>query len=243
MFKCTLHKDGMKVSEGYGACSSKERKYLSDRNDKHFLFNTILKMAKKRAYVDSTITAWGLSGIFSQDMEDLEASPVEKEAPPAETKTPAHEAPKDGPDPVNGGKDGFDKYAYYRAKYFAAKKIQSMNADERHNWNLKFIGTESSQRWSLTQWNLACELAKAHSEPMAFTITGEENDLSGQNDPEGKKALPHFDQKNGNNTGITSQQMTAIGKLCELKGYQIKENLDQWTTDQAGQAIQFLNEN
>jgi len=36
--------------------------------------NTVLKMAKKRAYVDAILTATHASGIFTQDMEDIAVS-------------------------------------------------------------------------------------------------------------------------------------------------------------------------
>lgn len=38
-------------------------------------YNTVLKMAKKRAQVDATLTATGASDILTQDLEDLPASP------------------------------------------------------------------------------------------------------------------------------------------------------------------------
>jgi hypothetical protein len=47
------------------------------------LSNTILKMAKKRAQIDMTLTALGVSDLFTQDIEDLpaELQPTETEAP------------------------------------------------------------------------------------------------------------------------------------------------------------------
>lgn len=36
----------------------------------HDLVNTVLKMAKKRAYVDATLNTFGLDGEFTQDLED-----------------------------------------------------------------------------------------------------------------------------------------------------------------------------
>jgi hypothetical protein len=38
-------------------------------------YNTVIKMSKKRAYVDATITACAASDIFSQDAEDFHAEP------------------------------------------------------------------------------------------------------------------------------------------------------------------------
>lgn len=47
-------------------------------------YNTVLKMAKKRAHVDAMITATAASDIFTQDIEDLTDSvkPSEQEVPP-----------------------------------------------------------------------------------------------------------------------------------------------------------------
>jgi hypothetical protein len=51
-------------------------------------YNTVLKMAKKRAHVDATITACAASDIFTQDIEDLPQSESNHElARPAEDKT------------------------------------------------------------------------------------------------------------------------------------------------------------
>lgn len=51
-------------------------------------YNTVLKMAKKRAMVDATITATGASDIFIQDMEDFTkmVEPVKDEAEKFDTE-------------------------------------------------------------------------------------------------------------------------------------------------------------
>ncbi len=50
-------------------------------------FNTVLKMAKKRAFVDATITATAASDIFTQDIGDDEAEQAQ-EAPAPASKSP-----------------------------------------------------------------------------------------------------------------------------------------------------------
>ncbi len=45
--------------------------YLVPNDDIYSLVNTVLKMAKKRALIDATLSATRSSGIFTQDMEDL----------------------------------------------------------------------------------------------------------------------------------------------------------------------------
>ena len=53
------------------------------------VYNTVLKMGKKRAYVDGTITASGSSDFFSQDLEDLtKAEALETTAEPVKPHTP-----------------------------------------------------------------------------------------------------------------------------------------------------------
>lgn len=103
--RCILSRNGVKITEGLGSCNSKEDKYRyrwvfeSDlpagvdkealkSNGKKFriendeiysLVNTILKMAKKRAQVDATLTVSSLSEIFTQDIEDMKEF-IKKEA-------------------------------------------------------------------------------------------------------------------------------------------------------------------
>jgi len=46
--------------------------YRIENDDPWTLWNTVLKMAKKRAVVDATLSATRSSGIFTQDIEDLQ---------------------------------------------------------------------------------------------------------------------------------------------------------------------------
>ena len=76
IFKCTLKTpDGLVVGEGYGAANSREKKHW--KSDPWANQNTILKMAKKRAHVDATLTGLGASNVFTQDIEDYEAEIIE----------------------------------------------------------------------------------------------------------------------------------------------------------------------
>lgn len=59
-------------AEGVGSCNSRERKYKNQ--DAANVANTILKMAKKRALIDATLSATRASGMFTQDLEDLDLS-------------------------------------------------------------------------------------------------------------------------------------------------------------------------
>ncbi len=96
--RCILSKNGNKITEGLGNCNSKEDKYryrwvkaqdvpmgvdaetlksnqygkLRIENDEIYsIVNTILKMAKKRAQIDATLTVASLSEVFTQDVEDM----------------------------------------------------------------------------------------------------------------------------------------------------------------------------
>lgn len=97
--KCTLKVDERPVSQGVGSCNSKEKryrcilvkeipenylgitekiedklgniKYKIENPDVYSFVNTILKMAKKRAFIDAVLQVASLSDIFTQDLEDF----------------------------------------------------------------------------------------------------------------------------------------------------------------------------
>ena len=75
--KCTLTKGQQKITEGVGHCNSKEKKYI--KQDPYTIANTCLKMAKKRAQVDATLTVASLSEIFTQDLDDMDLNGLNKE--------------------------------------------------------------------------------------------------------------------------------------------------------------------
>lgn len=59
----------LKWSKGYGDKPNYQQKQI--RTNPSDVANTILKMAKKRAQIDMTLTATGASDVFDQDLEDL----------------------------------------------------------------------------------------------------------------------------------------------------------------------------
>lgn len=61
---------GLIEAEGIGCCNSKERKFKTQ--DSFSIINTLLKIAKKRALIDAVLSATRSSGIFTQDIEDLD---------------------------------------------------------------------------------------------------------------------------------------------------------------------------
>jgi hypothetical protein len=88
--RCTLTSKRTQavVAEGVGSCNSKERRYANQ--DVYSIANTVLKMAKKRALVDATLSATRSSGLFTQDLEDMEP---EQQPRPAAAPVPPPEGP------------------------------------------------------------------------------------------------------------------------------------------------------
>jgi len=98
--KATLinKRTGLIESEGVGSCNSREKKYK--QQDGYTISNTVLKMAKKRALIDSVLSATRSSAIFTQDIEDMgseKPSYVEQNptnSRPIENKPTTQESPK-----------------------------------------------------------------------------------------------------------------------------------------------------
>ena len=67
-----IDKSGKVVGVGYGIASSKEKKYRN--HDPYELPNTLIKIAKKRAFVDAILTATASSSFFLQDEDIVEAA-------------------------------------------------------------------------------------------------------------------------------------------------------------------------
>ena len=63
---------GLIEAEGIGCCNSMETKYK--KQDSYNIINTLLKMAKKRALIDAVLSATRSSGLFTQDIEDMEVT-------------------------------------------------------------------------------------------------------------------------------------------------------------------------
>ena len=102
---CTLANiDGAPVGTGVGLCSTLESKYryrwVGKYPDRHReenvdiadTYNTVLKMAKKRAFVDAVKSTTAASDIFTQDVEDMPAYMLDgkgRKANPAPAPEPA----------------------------------------------------------------------------------------------------------------------------------------------------------
>lgn len=60
------------VYKEYQGKNGPYRKYRIENDDMFSMWNTVLKMAKKRSLVDATLSATRSAGIFTQDAEDME---------------------------------------------------------------------------------------------------------------------------------------------------------------------------
>jgi hypothetical protein len=76
--------DGSIVAEGVGSGSTMERKYRYRKDqsgrtvenaDIADVYNTVLKMSKKRAHIDATLTATGAADMFTQDLIEDDGLP------------------------------------------------------------------------------------------------------------------------------------------------------------------------
>lgn len=127
-----LHRPtGQIVGEGLGSCSTMESKYISRPNDCE---NTVLKMAKKRAFVDAVLTTFGLSDRFTQDMEDMDLGVVEPAKPTSPIGKPA----------INPDAEREDRISELRSKF----KATGMKAAEMTKIIKDMCGTTDSKKWT-----------------------------------------------------------------------------------------------
>lgn len=96
--KCVLFHmpTGNRIASGEGYCTTAEKRYAfkrggveRPREDLPELYNTVVKMANKRALVAAVLNATAASDVFTQDVEDRPSEPVGKPLKPA-TKADIH---------------------------------------------------------------------------------------------------------------------------------------------------------
>lgn len=121
IIRCTLKKGARNVAQGLGNCNSFEKKYRWINSDiipagiepedvRQFidkygrlrykvpnpdpcdLTNTILKIAKKRAFIDAVLQVASLSEIFTQDIEEMQEFVNQEESVSAESMLPKEAA-------------------------------------------------------------------------------------------------------------------------------------------------------
>ena len=83
----------IKYSKKY---DNKVSKIKQVRTNPHDQANTILKMAKKRALVDATLTTLGASDIFTQDIEDMDPETLGRQSTPTTTARNVAEKKEEG---------------------------------------------------------------------------------------------------------------------------------------------------
>jgi hypothetical protein len=132
---CTLEgPDGGFRGQGIGSCCTLEKKYRYRKQgnekvenpDIADIYNTVLKMAKKRAHVDAVITATSCGDIFTQDIED------NPEAFARETARPPLTAPASKPasSPDSSGKPVITDNQ--RKRFYAIAKTSGKSDDAIH---------------------------------------------------------------------------------------------------------------
>jgi len=78
----------MVLAECEGSANSKEKRYRNQ--DPYMLVNTLQKMAIKRALVGATLQATGASGLFTQDLEDMDDIPMQEHQQPRQQTSSSH---------------------------------------------------------------------------------------------------------------------------------------------------------
>lgn len=96
-----INYDGVELATGVGCASTMEKKWRyvrgAERTDIADQYNTVLKMAKKRAIVDGTLSATAASDIFTQDIEEMGAVAQGENKPKPSTPKPLS---GDGPNKI-----------------------------------------------------------------------------------------------------------------------------------------------
>lgn len=110
-------------------------------------YNTVLKMAKKRAHVDAVLTATAASDIFTQDVEDMpEVIPPVKNVTPPPDVPPIEVPPQTQPEQEPQGNTVFT----------ALKDISSKSGETKgKKWTLYTITTETGDKYGTFDANIA----------------------------------------------------------------------------------------
>jgi hypothetical protein len=153
----------------------KERKDMAD------VYNTCLKMGKKRAHVDAIITATAAGDIFTQDVEDMDIpAPVSRSANQA-TSQASHapevevvkEAPKKAPPAQPAPSSSGKKFVYnipFKAKGFDMNEVRSRLKAAKYRFDMETKHwTGSTEMKGLEEF-----LVGAPSAPAAQETSGDE---------------------------------------------------------------------
>lgn len=151
---CTLYHtiSGVEVGEGLGSCNNWEKKYL--KQDLFDIKNTILKMAKKRAYIDATLSACRLSDFFTQDLEDMvdhqkDVTPRQKSEEKVRAKIAEDEAIGDD-EKAPVAKMKVDFQAHCGGDFNGGTRLMQLMSQLKPNYNqAKGWGAMAGEKWRL----------------------------------------------------------------------------------------------
>jgi hypothetical protein len=152
---------GSKFADNDPAITSQNTQIINP--DMEDLPNTLLKMAKKRAFIDATLTATNASEFYTQDMEDYDFAPagdvVDSTAVPVEA-TPQQAAPEKPKlvEPDNFVRDAdnivsyviqlieaYDGPPFGLTQYHASINGLFQSEEERHDFQSFVMGKQSSK--------------------------------------------------------------------------------------------------
>ena len=157
---CTLEgPDGGFRGQGIGSCSTLEKKYRyrkqgNDRvenTDIADVYNTVLKMAKKRAHTDAIITATSCGDIFTQDILE-----EDDDAPAKPPLTQPASKPADTPAPSSSGKPVISEP---QAKRFFAKCQTTGKTEAQRKEQLRAYGFEHTADITRDKYDELCAWA------------------------------------------------------------------------------------
>jgi len=105
---CSMYNpSGELMGQGVGSASTMEKKYRYrkdakgnriENEDIADVYNTVLKIAKKRAHIDATLTVTGAADIFTQDLIDEDDAQQKPPIKPPQSKSGANK-PDNQPEP------------------------------------------------------------------------------------------------------------------------------------------------
>jgi hypothetical protein len=147
-------------------------------------YNTVLKVSKKRAYTDATITCTAASDIFTQDMDDeikptetIEVVEAREVAPQVIAKPPQVVTPAQVSTPSTF-KDWRQEYTYSYKIPFEDKEKQSRVKKAGGRFSYKKDGGDNMWYCNTAFEDMADELARINSN----TVPPGPNDFSGMED-------------------------------------------------------------
>lgn len=136
------------------------------------VYNTVLKMAKKRAHVDAVLTATAASDIFTQDIEDMPSEALDGEKVSAATKQ--EQPPKDAPSPdapdLLHPPDVDDADLPEVTAELLVSAVGFGKTYKEHTWANMLEGSIDGKRREWLEW-LASSRNKKTNEPSRNTLT------------------------------------------------------------------------